>query len=557
MPVPELSRKDFLLSALATAIVAAMPLKAASQGAQKPATPELTIDELKAFAKVAGLEFTDEELKEILPDVKDWAAGYAAVRGLHIPETAEPPTVFTPLMGRPSDAKPGFTAAASTVDKLERPQSDEDLAFLSVRELGYLLRARKLTSAELTELYLSRLEKYGDRLLCVVTLLADQARRDAARADSELRAGHDRGPLHGIPCGIKDLFALTGAPTTWGAEPYRTQTLPYDSTVVERLREAGAVIVAKLSMGALAMGDVWFKGKTLNPWNTKEGSSGSSAGSAAATAAGLVGFSIGTETLGSIMSPSTRCRVSGLRPTYGRISRYGAMGLSYTMDKVGPICREIEDCALVLAALAGPDPRDRSASNRPFHYDSKTKLSDLKVAVATGAGTPATNPQAIAANLAKLGIKADTIEVTPPPAGVLSVLEVEAASAFDELTRSEDIQKLTNSAWPQSFRASRFVPGVEYLQAQRARAMLMEDFEKQFGDYDAIAAPDRGGVLLLITNLTGHPQACLPQGTNDNGGSASMSFVGRLYEEDTLVALASAYQRLGSYHRLRPDLSGL
>ena len=547
----QLSRKDFLRSSLIAAVAATLPAGAAA--AAMPAA-DISLDDLKAFSRIAGISFSDDELKQILPDVKDWLAGYESLRKLPIPFEVEPATVFMPKTHRTLKAKKGVSVKLTRAPEAVRPKSDEDLAFMTVRELGALIRTRQVTSVELTKVYLERLSKYGDKLLCVITAMPEQALQRANEADAEIESGRYRGPLHGIPCGIKDLFAMRGAPTTWGAEPYKDQVLPYDCAVVEKLHEAGAIIIAKLSMGALAMNDVWFKGKTKNPWNDKEGSSGSSAGSAAATAAGLVAFAIGTETLGSIMSPSNRCRVTGFRPSYGRISRFGAMGLSYTMDKVGPICRQVEDCALVFSALTGHDPKDRSSVDRPFHYVPSLNLGDLKVGVVDGAAN-----EAILAGLGKLSILATKVKFDPIPEGVLSLLEVEAATSFDELTRTERIHLLTNSDWPESFRASRFVPGVEYLQAQRARAWLMDRYEDELGDLDVLVVPGVGlaGSALRITNLTGHPQVNIPQGVNAKGESNSISFVGRIYEEDTMLALANVFQQLGDFHKMRPNLNAL
>ncbi len=515
---------------------------------------------MRAFDKLAGLNFTDDELKETLSDVKDWLRGYESVRKLPINEQTEPPTIFTPKSNRQSQQSQGISVKTSSTRGLRRPGGEEDLAFMSVRELGQLVRSKQVSCVELTELAIKRLTAYGDKLLCVITLLADDARARAKDLDAELRSGHNRGPLHGIPCGIKDLFAYQGAPTTWGAEPYKNQTFPYNAAVVDKLHEAGAVVVAKLSMGALAQNDVWFKGKTKNPWNPKQGSSGSSAGSASATAAGLVPFALGTETLGSICSPSHVCRVTGLRPTYGRVSRYGAMDLSYTMDKIGPICRQAEDCALVFAAICGGDSRDRSSVDRPFHFQPDIYLRGLTMGYIYG---PKEDPKELFLKsdylkiLSKMGARLEPVAFTPPAEGLLVVLEVEAASAFDKFTRDGRIHELKDSNWPESFRASRFVPGVEYLQAMRGRALLMDQFEAELGNLDIVVAPDRGGALLRTTNLTGHPQVLVPFGTDEKGNQRSVSFIGRLYEEDTLLAVASKFQYSNPYYKARPDLSVL
>src|SRR5437588_6868587 len=548
-----LSRKDFLKSVVIAAAGAAMPVRALSQ---QPA-PDITIADLKAFEKLTGLTFTDTELKEVLSDAKDWLKGYESIRKLPL-EQFDPPTIFVPKSNRPVEEGMGVSVKTTGVGRLKRPASNEDLAFMSVRELSQLVKSKQVTSLELTELAISRLSTYGDKLLCLVKLLSDDARAHARQMDAELKAGRSRGPLHGIPCGLKDLFAFQGAPTTWGADPYKTQSFPYNAAIVDKLHEAGAVVVAKLSMGALAQGDVWFKGKTKNPWNPKEGSSGSSAGSASATAAGLVPFAIGTETLGSIVSPSHVCRVTGFRPTFGRVSRYGAMELCYSMDKVGPICRQVEDCAMVFAAITGGDSRDRSSVDRPFHFQPDINLRGVNVGFVVG---PKEDPKERLQKddylkiLNKMGARLEPVTFTPPAEGALVVLEVEAASAFDQFTREGKIHELKNSSWPESFRASRLVPGVEYLQAMRARSLLMDQFERELGHLDVVVAPDRGGVLLRITNLTGHPQVLVPFGTDDKGNSRSVSFVGRIYEESTLLTVASKFQLGMPDYELRADLS--
>lgn len=560
MDQPTLTRKELLGAAAALAATIALPRKALGQEPAKP--EEITLDDLRAAQRLAAVSFTDEQLKEVLPDVKDWVASYAAVRAMPITYEVEPPTPFEPLTMRPARVKAGVSAKASPVPGISRPANEEDLAFLSVGELAQLVKSRKLSSAELTEMYLARLQRYGDELLAVVTLMPDRARADAKQADEEIRGGHYRGPLHGIPTGVKDLFATKGVPTTWGAEPYKDQVFDYDSTVVERLKAAGAVICGKLSMGGLAQGDLWFRGRTKNPWNPAEGSSGSSAGSAACVSAGLLPFAIGTETLGSIVSPSNQCRVTGLRPSYGRISRHGAMAVSWTMDKVGVIARRSEDCALVLAALAGRDPRDASSVDRPFHYQPLIDVSRLKIGYLLGPNEDpktSTKPQTMEALiiLQRLGARPVPVAISPAPDAEIAILEVEAAAAFDELTRSERINLMKDSPWPPQYRGSRFIPAVEYVQAQRARTLLMRRIEEELGDLDLVVAEGRGGHTLALTNLTGHPQVLLPFGVDDKGKPRSVSLIGRLYEEDTLLAVANAIQSATSYHRLRPDLSKL
>ncbi len=547
--VSDLSRKQFVTSLLISAAASALP----SSVLRAPADEAITADDLRAMEKIAGISFTDDERGKVLRDVNARRAGFKTVRDLPILPTTDPSTAFTPLHGG-SVPKARVSAAPTRSSVTRRPAHDEDLAFLCVRDLANLVRTRQVSSVELTELYLARLKRYGDALRCVITATPELARAQARAADEEIANGRYRGPLHGIPYGIKDLFATKGVPTTWGAEPYENQVFDFDSAVVERLRKAGAVLLGKLSMGALAMNDVWFKGRTQNPWNLDQGSSGSSAGSASATAAGLVGFSIGTETLGSIVSPSIRCRVTGLRPTFGRVSRYGAMELSYTMDKVGPICREAEDCALVLAAICGSDPRDINAVDRPFRWPPRLDYRKLKIGYlvpksASAPQIPTDDP--VVSVLRSLGAEVRPVSFSPVPDGVLAILEVESASAFDAFTRGKEIHELLNSQWPEIFRAARYVPAVEYLQMQRARTLLMETFEREFGDLDAYVCRG-GGYTLGHTNLTGHPQIVIPL----KGGDAR-SLVGRLYGEDKLVAMAQAVQSRLGFQKLRPDLSKL
>ncbi len=384
-----LTRKEVLTTMLVAAAASAFPA-GLSQASAPTTANEITLDDLKSMEKIAGISFTDAERKRVLAAVREAKTGFDAVRKQPITATIGPSTPFLPLGGT---SIPGSKVRARHSDpSISRPSKDEDLAFLSVRELAHLVRTQQVSPVELTDLYLGRLKRYGDRLLSVVTLTEDLARSQAAVAEQEIKAGKYRGPLHGIPYGIKDLFSAKGLPTTWGAGPYEHQVFDYDATVVRKLQDAGAILLAKLSCGSLAQGDVWFKGTTKNPWNPKQGSSGSSAGSASCTAAGLVAFSIGTETYGSITSPSVRCRVTGFRPTFGRVSRYGAMELSYSMDKVGPICREVEDCALVFAAICGADLGDLATVDRPFSYPRRTSFKNLKVGWVGSETAMATDP---------------------------------------------------------------------------------------------------------------------------------------------------------------------
>jgi Asp-tRNA(Asn)/Glu-tRNA(Gln) amidotransferase A subunit family amidase len=446
-----------------------------------------------------------------------------------------------------------------------------------VPQLAELIRTRRVSSTELTKMYLGRLKRYGPKLLCVVTLTEDLALKQAAAADAELKRGKYRGPLHGIPWGAKDLFATKGIKTTWGAEPYRDQVIDYNATVVERLEEAGAVLLAKLSMGALAQGARWFAGVTRNPWQPEEaqtGSSGSSAGAASATAAGLVGFSIGTETLGSIMSPSSRCGATGLRPTYGRVSRYGAMGLSWTMDKIGPICRGVEDCAAALSTIYGPDGKDITVGDAPFSWNPDANISTLRIGYLKnefdGTGFQPANEQqrqqaeqrravyktALEA-LEKAGAKLTPIELPKIPAASLRfILTAEAAAAFDDITRDGRVNQLSGQSpgdWPNTFRTSRFIPAVEYLRAQRIRTMLMMEMEKLMSQWDVFVSPAPGSASLLVTNLTGHPAVCVPCGfVNDL--PAAIMFTGGVYDEVSPLRVALAFERATKWHTMHPKM---
>jgi Asp-tRNA(Asn)/Glu-tRNA(Gln) amidotransferase A subunit family amidase len=396
-----------------------------------------------------------------------------------------------------------------------------------------------------------------------VTLTEDLALEQARRADEEIADGLYRGPLHGIPWGAKDLLAVAGYRTTWGSRIYEDQVIDTDATVVKRLEEAGSVLVAKLSMGALAMGDVWFGGQTRNPWNPARGSSGSSAGSAAATAAGLVGFAIGTETLGSIVSPSTRCGVTGLRPTFGRVSRSGAMALSWTMDKIGPICRTVEDCALVLEAIRGSDGEDPTVIDAPFNWDPEADLASIRIGYLKNAfeGESRTKTFDLAALevLRGLGITLVPFELPEMKAEALGfILDAEAAAAFDEVTRSGKDSLMVRQgpgAWPNIFRRARFIPAVEYIQANRARTRLMGEMAGKMEAVDVFVTPSFGGGVLLVTNLTGHPAVVVPDGFDDRGNPVSISFIGSLFGEAAALRVAKAYQDATEFHLKHPSLT--
>lgn len=522
---------------------------------------ELTAEDLARAEKVAGIQFTEEQRQQILRDVNTLRREAIALREKQMDYSVEPPTLFRPIEGPPgrpvTQPRGGPVAAPLGGSVAQRtPSGEEELHFKPLTELARMVRSREVSPVELTRLYLQRLEQYGEKLLCVVTLTPELAMRQARKAEQEIMSGNYKGVLHGIPCGIKDLFATKEYPTTWGAEPFKDQRFDYDAAVVEKLDRAGAVIVAKLSLGALAMGDVWFRGTTKNPWNPEQGSSGSSAGSASATVAGLVGFAIGTETLGSIVSPSHRCRVTGLRPTYGRVSRYGAMAVSWTMDKIGPICRTAEDCYHVLKAIAGADPRDPSSTDRvmidPNMVDSK-RLRVGYLPSGGGEGTPEDKMEndPIVRIFRGMGYQIRLIEMPELPDAVTNILGVEAAAAFDDFTLGPEIEKLGNSAWPRIYRSNRYVTGVDYLRAMRARTVLMREYAEKTKDYDVFISPQRGLGALTITNFTGHPQMFVPTPEDDRG----FSIVGTLYHEEQLIALAMAFQAETGSTKLHPDMS--
>ncbi|MDV3310107.1 MAG: amidase [Cyclobacteriaceae bacterium] len=509
------------------------------------------------------LKFTDTERDSMQSQLDEMRQEIRAIHSYSLDNSVSPSLSFNPY-------PPGFVADSiqeqivwDLPTGVSVPKDRNALAFMPVYQLAELIRTRKVTSTELTELYLDRLEKYGDTLKCIVTVLRPQALERARQADAEIGAGKYRGPLHGIPYGIKDLLAVKGTRTTWGAMPYMQQHIDETATVVEKLDRAGAVLVAKLSMGSLAMGDVWFGGKTRNPWNLEQGSSGSSAGSAAATAAGLVAFSIGTETWGSIVSPSTRCGTTGLRPTYGLVSRHGAMALSWSMDKIGPICRSALDCALVFDAIRGPDGKDGTVAWAPFNYNARKPVRELKVGyIKSYFDADTVNRQkneAILEVVRKLGI--EPVEVKLPekiPVSALSIILVaEAAAAFDELTRSDRDSLLVRqdkNAWPNYFRSARFIPAVEYINALRIRDILIRQYHEATKEFDVIITPSFGGNQLLMTNLTGHPCLVLPHGFNEKGSPVSISLLGKLQGEAALITLGRALQEATPWEDQHPPL---
>jgi Asp-tRNA(Asn)/Glu-tRNA(Gln) amidotransferase A subunit family amidase len=556
---------------------------AAAGFAARAAAPEersqpFTRDTLKCAEAIAGLSFTDAEDELILPNANRFRTYYEALREVRIAADVEPAFTFRPPI--PATRPPGHAtpnARITLARPLESsvPSSVEELAFLPVTALASLVERRRVSSTELTKMYIERLKRYDGLLQCVVTLTEDLALAQAAAADREIRAGMYRGPLHGIPWGVKDLFATKGIRTTWGATPYENQTINVDATAIERLREAGAVLVAKLSTGELAGNDVWFGGKTKNPWSPQRGSGGSSAGPASATAAGLVGFSVGTDTGGSIIQPASLCGAVGFRPTYGRISRHGVMPLRWTMDKVGPICRGVEDCALVFNALYGPDGRDETVADLPFAWNRDMPLSALRIgfvqrefeeprpdADEESRKTWSQRKKALGEALEALrgaGARLDPISLPDlPAAAAWWILAAESGAAFDELVRSGAVRQLAGTRPNEranQLRASRFIPAVEYIQAQRVRTLLIREMEALLAKYDAfITPPDSQSVLM--TSQTGHPAIVLKAGFVDDLPQGIL-ITGRLYDEATLLGTALAYERATKWHTMHPNLEPL
>ncbi len=509
-----------------------------------------------------GLQFDEQERAQMAGGLAYYTQLYNAMRSYQLDNNIPPAIQFNPIpVGAifPQNQEP---IEWGLPEDISLPENRNDLAFYRVAELSQLIKNQQISSLELTQFFLDRLKQYGDTLHCVITLTEELAIAQATRADEEISQGKYRGPLHGIPYGVKDLLAVEGYKTTWGAAAFQNQVIDETATVVKKLEEAGAVLVAKLSMGALAMGDVWYADTTRNPWDLKQGSSGSSAGSASATAAGLIPFSIGTETHGSIVSPSTRCGTSGLRPTYGRVSRTGAMALSWSMDKIGPICRNATDCALVFHAIIGPDGIDQTLTDLPFNYKPSLDLDKLKIGYfkeAFDEDYPTKkNDKKTLSVLKKMGARLIPVSFPDslPVSSMRIILSAEAAAAFDELTRSNRdtlLVRQNRGAWPNLFRQARFIPAVEYIQANRIRYLLIQEMQELMEEYDLIVTPSYGGNQLLITNLTGHPVVVVPNGFNERGTPTSISFIGNLYDEATILAVAAMYQQETEFDDLHPN----
>jgi Asp-tRNA(Asn)/Glu-tRNA(Gln) amidotransferase A subunit family amidase len=553
---------------------------ASTQPPPKPAEPAaiapgglISKEMLDSAATVAGLKFDDEQKAMMLENLNERLKAYEAVHGLNLPNGVAPAIEFNPVLPGMKFETRKAPMRMSRITAPAVPKDLEEAAFYSVRELSELVRLRRVSSLALTEMYLDRLKRYDPLLKFVITLTADRARAQAKEADRDLAAGLYRGPLHGLPWGAKDLLAAKGYRTTWGAGGFESQMIDEDATVVKRLDAAGAVLVAKLTLGALSMGDVWFGGMTRNPWKPDQGSSGSSAGPASATAAGCVAFAIGSETLGSISSPCTRCGATGLRPTFGRVPRTGAMALSWSMDKLGPICRSAEDCALVLSTICGPDGFDRTVHDFPFNWDATADVRTLRIGYVKSAFERAApkdlkpedldrwleakklDERALAHLREKLTLKLIPVELPDLPFSAMRpILIAEGAAAFDELTRSGRDRLLTAQApgdWPNAFRAARFIPAIEYINANRARMLALEKVASVFKDVDVIVAPTSGSQLLM-SNLTGHPAVILPSGFRADGTPVSITFLGNLFGEAELLLVAKAYQDATGWHLRRP-----
>lgn len=562
---------------------------------------EITKETIAAAEEIAGMTFTDEERAMMVRNLTNAKQAIDALHKIKLDNSVAPVLVFDPVPpGVKLPEKKKLDIVRERIPVMARPTSLEELAFHSVSQLSELVRTRKVKPSELTAMYLDRLKRYDPQLRCVITLTEERARAQARTADEEISRGRYRGPLHGIPWGAKDLLAVKGYRTTWGAGPYKEQVIDRDAVVVQRLDEAGAILVAKLTMGELAQGDVWFGGVTRNPWWTEQGSSGSSAGPGSATAAGLLGFSIGTETLGSISSPSTRNGVTGLRPTYGRVPRTGAMALSWSMDKIGPMCRTAEDCALVLGAIIGPDGEDLAVRERAFNWNASLRPGALRVGYVKAAfdqpERDAADPQrvlhptkaqddAALEVLRRIGATLIPVELPQARPSTSLILQPEAGAAFEDLVLSGRIREMVQQnagAWPNTFRAAHFVPAVDYINANRARLLLMQQWWELFGNLDVIVTPTNAAGQLQMTNLTGSPAVIVPNGFReapplpsaapaapsnpaDTGRRiqppapsprpqtpVSLTFLGPLYEEEKALALAHAYQKATDFHVKRP-----
>ncbi len=522
---------------------------------------KISVKDVQTAEKLISVNFSNTEADSMLDLLSTHQKNFEIMRTFNLSNDVPPAYLFNPIpSGKKIDIRKKFFLV-SDYENTVMPINENELAYYSVGQLAQLIKTKKISSVKLTKFFLERLKRYSPSLNCVITYTDELAMLQAAEADKEISAGIYRGLLHGIPYGIKDMFATKNYPTTFGTPPYRDQLINEDATVVKKMQEAGAVLIAKLSLGELAMDDIWFGGQTRSPWDTTKGSSGSSAGPAASVAAGLVPFAIGSETWGSIVSPSTICGVSGLRPTFGRVSRAGAMALSWTMDKVGPLCRNAEDCAIVLHAINGVDSKDPMMINVPFNYDPAIDLHAMKIGFFgddfekdTTINKPFNN--AALEYLKKMGAELIPLKLPDLPVNDMAILlECEVAAAFDELTltnRDDEMVQQNKNRWPNYFRAAHFIPATEYIRANRLRYLLIQEMEKVMKQVDLCVAPSLAGDNLLISNLTGHPCVVIPNGFTDDKSPTSIVFIGQLYEEGKLLALAKKYQDQTGFHLKHP-----
>lgn len=523
-----------------------------------------SIQEVIQFGKYLDINLTEAEADSLLGNLQGQKRRITQLHEGSIPNNLPYPFGFQPFNSYPLPSGSHHPGQWKIPAAVKMPENKSDLAFYSVLELASLLRQNKITSVALTSFFIDRLKKYNDTLLCVISFTEDIAMKQAAKADAELKAGIDRGPLHGIPYGLKDLFAVQGTRTTFGTEPFKNQVIDEDAFVYQQLQKAGAVLCAKLSLGELAFADRWFGGVTKNPWDLTQGSSGSSAGSAASVSAGLLPFAIGTETYGSIISPSMRCGTVGLRPSFGAVSRSGAMVLSWSLDKIGPITRNAKDAAIVYDYIKGTDSVDPSAVDYPFKYLPPDNINTLKIGVAENyyRNIPAGNPLfEILQKLKDAGISLHTTNFPDSgsaDSGLMSIIiSAESAAAFDELTRSnrdDMLARQDKGFWPNSFRAARFIPAVEYINANRHRYSLMQKIYHYMNDYDVVIIPGAAGTSVAITNLTGNPMISLPIGLGSNGKPVSITLVGKMYHEAAILAVAEKIQELTGAHLLKPPI---
>ncbi len=588
MNTTSLNRRRFLAAFSAAGVSSTLLPGVLWARMQEQGAEKVTMAMLNDALAIAGLDFGEEDKKQILSNLNP--NRYDELRKVTIGETVAPPLYYSPLVpGTKLDRTPR-PIRMGRPPAVKRPADLEEAAFWPLTHLAELLRTRQVTSTELTKMYSARLHRYNPSLNFVVTFTDDLGLKQAAQADQDIAAGKYRGPLHGIPWGCKDIISVPGYKTTWGSGAFVDQQFDTEATVVKLLREAGAVLVAKLATGELAAGDRWFGGRTNSPWDPKDGSSGSSAGPGSATAAGCVAFAIGSETSGSILSPSTVNGVTGMRPTFGRVSRHGAMTLSWTLDRLGPMCRTAEDCAVVFQAIARTDDNDLSVIDLPFNWDAQTDVRRLRVGYVAAAFAETTrdaewraHDERTLADLKALGVTLEAFELPKMPSNVLNnILGTESGAAFDHSLRSGRLEKMTNRSRSNGFRSSRLTPAVEYLQAQRVRAIVMRQFAEAVSKFDVYLAPATGGGgrrevpegatlptiptppppqppsatrdHFQVANICGYPAVSVPNGFNKEGKPTAITFLGRLYNEAGILALVKAYQDRVGWHKRTPTL---